>query len=67
MSSLSDCGAALNKYEQVYLQAYWSVNEAKQQITDYFNFYNTRRPYYSLGGHTPDMTYFAKQSIELAA
>ena len=55
------------KYEGVYLHVYGSVNEAKQQFTDYFNFYNTRRPYSSLGGHTPDMTYFAKQPIELAA
>ena len=57
---------SVNKYD-VYLHVYESVNEAKQQITDYFDFYITRRTHSSLGWHTPDMTYFAKQPIELAA
>jgi len=55
------------KYEHVYLHAYESVNEAKQQLASYFNFYNTRRPHSSLGGHTPDMTYFKNPPIEQAA
>lgn len=55
------------KYEHVYLHAYESVSEAKQQLATYFNFYNTRRPHSSLGGHTPDMTYFKNQPIEQAA
>jgi putative transposase len=55
------------KYEHVYLHAYESVSEAKQQLAGYFAFYNTRRPHTSLGGHTPDMTYFKNQSIEQAA
>lgn len=55
------------KYEQVYLHAYESVNDAKQQLANYFAFYNTRRPHSSLGGSTPDMTYFANQPIQQAA
>jgi putative transposase len=55
------------KYEHVYLHAYESVAEAKLQLATYFSFYNTRRPHSSLGGITPDMTYFGKQAIELAA
>ena len=55
------------KYDHVYLYAYESVSDAKQQLATYFNFYNTRRPHSSLGGHTPDMTYFKSQPIEQAA
>lgn len=55
------------KYEHVYLHAYENVSEAKQQLATYFDFYNTRRPHSSLGGHTPDMTYFKNQPIEQAA
>jgi putative transposase len=55
------------KYDHVYLHAYESVSDAKQQLATYFNFYNTRRPHSSLGGHTPDMTYFKSQPIEQAA
>ena len=32
------------KYERVYLHAYESVAEARQQLTSYFIFYNTHRP-----------------------
>lgn len=55
------------KYENVYLHAYESVSEARQRLTAYFTFYNTRRPHSSLGGLTPDMTYFKNQPIEQAA
>jgi len=55
------------KYVHVYLHAYESVSEAKQQLASYFAFYNTRRPHSSLGGHTPDMTYFKNQPIAQAA
>ena len=55
------------KYEHVYLHAYENVSEAKQQLATYFDFYNIRRPHSSLGGHTPNMTYFKNQPIEQAA
>jgi putative transposase len=53
------------KYEHVYLHAYESVAEARQQLTSYFN--NTRRPHSSLGGMTPDTAYFGKLENKCAA
>jgi putative transposase len=55
------------KYEHVYLHAYENVAEARQQLATYFSFYNTRRPHSSLGGRTPDMTYFGEHSMAQAA
>jgi putative transposase len=55
------------KYEHVYLHAYESVAEARQQLTGYFAFYNTRRPHSSLGGMTPDTAYFGKLATKSAA
>jgi putative transposase len=46
------------KYEHVYLHVYASVAEARQQLTSYFTFHNTRRPKSSPGGVTPDTAYF---------
>jgi putative transposase len=55
------------KYEHVYLHAYESVSEARQQLANYFAFYNTRRPHSSLGKITPDTAYFTGIKIESAA
>jgi putative transposase len=55
------------KYEHVYLHAYESVAEAKQQLASYFEFYNTRRPHSSLGGQTPDTAYCGHGVWEKAA
>lgn len=55
------------KYEHVYLHAYDSVSEAKQQLAGYFEFYNTRRPHSSLGGQTPDTAYFGNGERQQAA
>ena len=55
------------KYEHVYLHAYESIAEARQQLTSYFTFYNTHRPHSSLGGITPDTAYFGKLEIKSAA
>ncbi len=55
------------KYEHVYLHAYESVAEARQQLTSYFTFYNTRRPHSSLGGMTPDTAYFGGLETKIAA
>ena len=46
------------KYEEVYLRAYDSVAEARASIGRYLDFYNRTRPHSSLGGRTPDLTYF---------
>ena len=37
------------KYEEVYLNTYESINEAKQRIGKYFNNYNTFRPHIAMG------------------
>jgi putative transposase len=55
------------KYEHVYLHAYESVAEARQQLTCYFTFYNSHRPHSSLGGMTPDTAYFGKRATTTAA
>ena len=47
------------KYEEVYLHAYDSVNQAKAGLARYINFYNTARPHSSLDKKTPDEFYFA--------
>ena len=46
------------KYERVYLRAYDSVSEARADIADYFDWYNTKRPHSSLGDQTPDQMYW---------
>lgn len=55
------------KYEHVYLHAYDSVGEARQQLASYFAFYNSRRPHSSLGGITPDTAYFGYLKATSAA
>jgi putative transposase len=55
------------KYEHVYLHAYDSVADARQQLESYFEFYNTRRPHSSLGGQTPDTAYFDNSELKQAA
>ena len=54
------------KYEHVYLHAYESVAQATRQLAGYFIPYNTQRPHSSLGGRTPDVTYF-NQPFQKAA
>ena len=46
------------KYERVYLRAYDSVSEARADLADYFDWYNTKRPHSSLADQTPDQTYW---------
>jgi putative transposase len=55
------------KYEHVYLHAYESVAEARQQLTGYLTFWITRRPHSSLGGMTPDTACFANLESKNAA
>ena len=45
------------KYEEVYLRAYESVQEARAGLGRHFEFYKSRRPYSSLDGMTPDQFY----------
>ncbi len=48
------------KYEEVYLKDYATVLEAKEEIGDYFNFYNYERKHQSLNYKTPAEIYFKK-------
>jgi len=55
------------KYEEVYLRAYDTVAEARRLIGRYLDFFNSKRPHSSLGGHTPDCVYFGKVPTVAAA
>ncbi len=55
------------KYEHVYLHAYESVTEAREQLAGYFQFYNEQRPHSSLDARTPDAAYFDSSAVKLAA
>jgi putative transposase len=55
------------KYEEIYLHAYASVNEARTSIGRYLEFYNSIRPHSSLGALTPDQVYFNRLPEALAA
>jgi len=54
------------KYEEVYLRAYGSVNEARSGIGDYLKFYNSQRKHQGLG-KTPDHAYFGEIVLPEAA
>src|SRR4051794_1360580 len=45
------------KYEEVYLNAYATVAEAKTGIRSWLDFYNTERQHHSLGYRTPGQIY----------
>ncbi len=46
------------KYEEVYLNDYTTVSEARQGIGNYMDFYNQERPHQSLDYKTPAEVYF---------
>jgi len=48
------------KYEEVYLKHYETVDQARQGLNMYFQFYNTERPHQSLGNYTPQAVYQGK-------
>ena len=55
------------KYEHVYLHAYETVTEAREQLAGYFEFYNGQRPHSSLDARTPDAAYFESTAVKRAA
>ena len=54
------------KYEDVYLNDYASMKEAKEGLKKYFSFYNEQRFHQGLDGRTPDQVYY-NQPTELCA
>jgi putative transposase len=50
------------KYEEVYLNDYTTVSEARQGIGNYINFYNQERPHQSLNYKTPAEVYFSSDN-----
>lgn len=55
------------KYEEVYLNAYGSIAEARRQIGVWFEFYNRTRPHQGLEDRTPDTAYFGALPLKQAA
>ena len=55
------------KYEEVYLKAYASLDEARAGIAAYFRFFNGNRPHQSLKNCTPLEVYRGKEVIRIAA
>jgi putative transposase len=51
------------KYEEVYLHDYASPKEARQQLSQYFEFYNHQRPHQALEYLTPAEVYSTGRSI----
>ena len=60
-------GSGVLKYEHVYLYAYGSVNEAKERLKVYLEFYSSKRPHQSLDGRTPNAVYFETAGAEKQA
>jgi len=55
------------KYEEVYLKAYQTMREARNSLNFYFTFYNQNRFHQHLDYQTPDVVYFGKPEVKLAA
>lgn len=45
------------KYENIYIKSYVDIEQAHTGLSDYFQFYNTRRPHQSLSNRTPEQMY----------
>jgi putative transposase len=55
------------KYEEVYLNAYGLIAEAKRRIGVWFDFHNRIRPHQGLEDLTPDAVYFGAAPMKQAA
>ena len=45
------------KYEEVYIKDYSNMFEARQELRDYFDYYNNERRHDGIGGKTPAEAY----------
>ena len=54
------------KYEEVYLNAYESMSEARQSLRNYFEFYNRNRKHQTLKA-TPDAVYYDATRLLMAS
>ena len=52
------------KYEEVYLKSYRDMNDAQNNIAEYFRFYNERRPHQSLNYQTPAEVYHQNKTSQ---
>ena len=52
------------KYEEVYLKAYANGLEARNDLREYFRFYNERRPHQALGYQTPAEVFYGEPVAE---
>ena len=50
------------KYENVFLKSYQNLEEARQGLADYIQFYNHKRPHSSLDNQAPASVYFGLQT-----
>jgi putative transposase len=55
------------KYENIYLHAYENGTQLRRGLTEYFDFYNTRRSHQALDYQTPDNVYYGHAPYRLAA
>jgi putative transposase len=55
------------KYENIYLRAYENGTQLRRGLTEYFDFYNTRRTHQALDYQTPDDVYYGSAQCRLAA
>lgn len=55
--SLSSVTGSSVKHEDVYLGGYATMGELMIGLTEYFVFYNVRRPHQPLGNKTPNVVY----------
>ena len=55
------------KYENIYLRAYENGTQLRRGLTEYFDFYNTRRTHQALDYQAPDDVYYGRAQYRLAA
>jgi len=53
------------KYEDVYPKDYQGMNDAREGLSKYFEFYNKKRPHQSLNYQTPSEVYEGAEALKL--